>query len=131
MSALNALVSDAAVVRDSEPAVVLRILFERHAEVVVVDDDGQPCGVATMADLMIDGSFPAPCWHPSMQDRIRPLDGLAVRDVMRSSIATIPVDATTARAAAALLRSGADELVLVGPSRRILGVVARNAICAR
>jgi CBS domain-containing protein len=104
-------------VEESTPVAVLRdILLARRARAVpVVDRDGRPVGVVTVADLLRGG-------------------GETAAEVMSSSVLALPITAILAQAAALIAYEGVSEIVIADLHGRVAGTVGALDItrwCAR
>ena len=110
----------------------VRLIEERGVDALpVVDEDGRVQGVVAESDLLLkeecaDGGhgLPGMPWQRA-RDRAR-AGATAVRDVMTQRVVTVPPDASPSAAARLMHRHRVGGLPVVGPDRRLLGIVTRS-----
>ncbi|GIF01043.1 CBS domain-containing protein [Paractinoplanes rishiriensis] len=113
---------------ETPPADVITAMTSYDVSAVaVVDRDDQVVGVVTRTDVLSNIDLRAPDRHSRLPWR-RPIEGPAwtvhsAGQMMSAPAMTVEPDATLAEAGRLMLRQGVNRLLVVGPGRRLLGIV--------
>jgi CBS-domain-containing membrane protein len=108
---ITAIMTRAAVTARGEASIasLIALMTEHHIGCVpIVDDQDRPTGIVTKLDLL----------------ECRDDGRLTAREVMMPNAMTLPAEASVARAAALMSAEGIHHVLVVNPSRALLGVVS-------